>query len=208
MGEARPVGARHDTLQVTLDPDRILVPCQPESLRKPPYVRVDDDALCVSELGCDDVRGLPGDAGQPDELGERPRYLAVELLEEHTHRAADRLGLLPEEPRRVDVAFELLSRYREVVLGLPVLLEERRRDAVHVHVSRLRGEHHGDEELEVGAEAQRDLGIGVLRRQALDDRADPLAPPAEAAQTRLADVATRHEATRSTPSSRRSSEDR
>ena len=125
-------------------------------------MRVDDDSLRVAELRRDDVRGLARDAGQRHELLEPPRNLAVEVLDEHAHRSADRLRLLPEEPGRVDVALELLDRDGEVVLGPPVLLEEGRRDPVDVHVGRLRGEHHGDEELEIAAEAQRDLCVGVL----------------------------------------------
>ena len=62
----------------------------------------------------------------------------------------------------------------EVVLGLPVLLEQRLRDAVHVHVGRLRREHHGDEQLERAPEAERDRGVGVLGREPVDDRPDPL----------------------------------
>ena len=108
------------------------------------------------------------------------------------------LRLLAEEARRVDVALELLDRHREVVLGRAVLREERRRDLVHVHVGRLRGEHHRDEQLEIAAEAERDLRVGVLGGEPLDDRPDALATPPEAAPPRFADVATRHEATRST----------
>ena len=57
---------------------------------------------------------------------EPRRHLAVELLEQHPHRAADRLRLLPEEARRVDVALELLLRHRQVVLGLRYLSKSAR----------------------------------------------------------------------------------
>ena len=86
-----------------------------------------------------------------------------------------------------------------------VLREKRRRDAVDVHVGRLRGEHHRDEQLEVAAEAQRDLGVCMLLGQPLDDRPDPLAPRPEAAPPRLGDEATRHDGSRRSRSpSRRS----
>ena len=175
--EARPVRARHDALEVALDLHRIVVSRQPEPLREPAHVRVDDDALRVPELGGDDVRGLARDAGKPHEILEPSRHLAVELLEEHAHRPADRLRLLPEEAGRVDVALELLDRHGEVVLGPAVLREERRRDPVDVHVGRLRGEHHRDEQLEVAPEAERDLAsacsaasrstIGPIRSRAV-----------------------------------------
>ena len=80
-----------------------------------------------------------------------------------------------KNPVRTDVVLELLDGHGEVVLGLAVLLEQRLRDAVDVHVGRLRGEHHGDEQLEVGAEAQRDRRVRVRGREPLDDRQDPLA---------------------------------
>ena len=44
-------------------------------------MRVDDDPLCVSQLGRDDVRGLARDAGELDQILESGRDLAVELLD-------------------------------------------------------------------------------------------------------------------------------
>jgi hypothetical protein len=67
----------------------------------------------------------------------------------------DRLRLLSKEARRVDVALELLGRHGEIVLRRAVLSEERRRDAVHIHVGGLGRQHHRDEELEIRAETQR-----------------------------------------------------
>ena len=154
-------------------------------------MRVDDDALRVAELGGDDVRRLARDAGQAQQLLDRPRHLPVELLEQHLHRPAQRLRLLAEEAGRVDVALELLLRHGEVVLRPPVLLEQPLGDAVDVHVRRLGREHHRDEQLEVAAEAERDRGVRVLGREPLDDRPDPLALRPDAA-ARLADEATRH----------------
>ena len=66
--EAVPVRARDEPHQVALDLHRILLPRQPEPLREPPHVRVDDDPLRVAELGGDDVRRLARDAGQAHEL--------------------------------------------------------------------------------------------------------------------------------------------
>ena len=60
--------ARHELHQVALDLHRVLLPRQPEPLREPAHVRVDDDALRVAELGGDDVRRLARHAGQPHEL--------------------------------------------------------------------------------------------------------------------------------------------
>ena len=116
-------------------------------------------ALRVAELGGDDVRRLARDAGKPQQLVERPRHLAVVLLDQHPHRPAQRLRLLPEEPGREDVALELLHRHGEVVLGSPVLLEQVLGDAVDVHVGRLRREHHRDEQLE------RRCGTGARSRR-------------------------------------------
>ena len=102
--EARPVLARHELHEVALDLHRILLLREAEPLREPPHVRVDDDPLRLAELGRDDVRRLARDAGQADELVDPARHLAVELLEQHAHRAADRLRLLPVEAGREDVA--------------------------------------------------------------------------------------------------------
>ena len=177
--KARPVRARNELDEIALDLHRILLAREPEPLGQSPDVRVDDDPLRVPELGRDDVRRLPRDAGEPQQLGDRPWHLAVELLEQHPHRAVDRLRLLTEEPGLVDVALELLARRREVVLRPLVLRKERGRDLVDVHVGRLRREHHRDEELELGVKRQRDLGVRVLLGKELDDRADPLTTPPE-----------------------------
>ena len=64
--------ARDELHEVALDLHRILLLRQPEPLREPAHVRVDDDALRVAELGRDDVRSLARDAGEPHELRKRP----------------------------------------------------------------------------------------------------------------------------------------
>src|SRR5438094_338296 len=97
--QARPVRARHQLDQIALDLDGILLPRQPEPLREPPHVRVHDDPLRVPALGRDDVRGLARDPGDPQQVVEALRHLAVELLEQDLHRAAERLRLLAEEAR-------------------------------------------------------------------------------------------------------------
>ena len=54
----------------------------------------------LPQLGRDDVCRLAGDAREADELVEASGHLAVELLDQHLHRPAQRLRLLAEEPRR------------------------------------------------------------------------------------------------------------
>src|SRR5262249_22763664 len=107
MRKPCPVGPRHHPLEIAFDLHRILLTREAETLREATHMRVDDDPLSVPELGGDDVRRLARDPRQPQELLESPRYLTVELLEQHAHRAPDRLRLLPEEPGRVDVALQL-----------------------------------------------------------------------------------------------------
>ena len=62
-GKIPPLVAGHEPLQVALDLDRIVLPCETEPLGQPADVGVDDDPLRLAELGGDDVRGLPRDAG-------------------------------------------------------------------------------------------------------------------------------------------------
>src|SRR5436190_4307163 len=188
--EAAPVGTRHEPQQIALDLHRVLLAGEPQPLREAPDVRVDHDPLRLPQLSRDDVTGLPRDARQPDQLFEARRHLAVELLEQRSHRPAQRLRLLPVETGREDVALELLLRDGEVVLGLAVLLEQRLGDAVDVHVGRLRREHHGDEQLERAAEAERDRRVGVFGREPLDDRAYALLLRPDALAS-LSQVATR-----------------
>ena len=88
----------------------------------------------------------------------------------------------------MDVLLQLLDRYREIVLGPAVLLEQLLRHAIDAHVRGLRGEHHRDEELERFAKAKRDRGVLVLGGEALDDRDDAVALGADA-PARLGDEA-------------------
>ena len=130
------------------------------------------------------------------EILQPPRNLPVELLAENAHGSSDRLRFLTEEARGIDVALELFHRNGQIVLRCAVLPKERGCDLVHIHVRRLGREHYRDEELEVRAEAECNLCVGVLHRQPLDDRADPLATSSEAPTAGLANVATRHGSSR------------
>ena len=154
-------------------------------------MRVDDHPLRVAALGRDDVRRLARDPRQPEQILEPLRHLAVELLDQQRHRAAQRPRLLPVEAGREDVLLELGLRHREVVLGPAVLLEQRRGDPVDVHVGRLRRQHHRDEQLEWVREGQRDRGVGVLDGESLDHGANARALRTDALP-RLANEATRH----------------
>src|SRR6266516_4680140 len=107
--ENAPVLARDDRLEVALDLHRVVLLRQPETLREPAHVRVDDDSLRVPELRGDDVGGLAGDTRQAQELLELARHAAVELLDQHPHRAVQRPRLLSEEAGRADVVLELLD---------------------------------------------------------------------------------------------------
>ena len=105
------------------------------------------------------LRATPG---RRSRSSRRSGHLAVELLEQDAHRAADRLRLLAVEAGREDILLQLLDRDGQVVLGSPVLLEEPFRHAIDVHVGRLSREHHGDQQLDVAPEAKRDRRVGVL----------------------------------------------
>src|SRR2546428_13740784 len=87
---------------------------------------------------------------------------------------------------------ELLGRHGEIVLGTAVLREQHLRDAVHVHVRRLRGEHHGNEKLELAAELERNLRVGMRGSEPLDDLRRALPLGAGYALASLVDVAARH----------------
>ena len=133
-------------------------------------------------------------SGEPEEVVESPWDTSVELFDEHLHCATQPPRLLTVETCRVDVALELFRRHGEVVLRPAVLPEQRLGDAVHVHVGRLRGEHHRHEQLERAAEAQRDARVGMRGGEPLDDRPEARALRADAFP-RLLQVAACHRAT-------------
>src|SRR6266508_2534115 len=186
--KAAPVLARDEANEVPLDLHRIFVAREAEALRETANVSVDNDPLSLAELGGDDVGGLACDTWEVDQLLEPPRHLAVELLQQHLHRPAQRLRLLTEEAGREDVALELFGRNSQVVLRAPVLLEQPLGDAVHVDVRRLRGEHHRDEELEIRPRLEGDGRVGVRGGEAFDDRPDACALRADA-PARLLEIA-------------------
>jgi len=68
MREAGPVRARDDLLQIPFDLHRVFLAGQAQTLGKAADVRVDDDALRMSELGGDDVCGLAGDTRESEEI--------------------------------------------------------------------------------------------------------------------------------------------
>ena len=192
MRKPVPVGGGHELDEVALDLDRVVLARQAKSLRDTTDMRVDHHSLSLTELGGDDVCGLTRHAGQPKQLGDRPRDNAVELIEQHPHRAANRLRLLSIKAGLENVLLQLLDGHGQIVLRPPVLDEQLRRDAIHVHVGRLRGEHHRDEQLDIASEVQRDLGVRMLDRESLDDRPDPLAPRSDPAAACFPNVASRH----------------
>ena len=84
-GKRAPVLARHELHQVALDLHGILLPREAEPLREPPHVRVDDDAL--RRRRARPRRRSPSCARRPGsrtQLVDRPRHLAVVLLEQRS----------------------------------------------------------------------------------------------------------------------------
>jgi len=70
------------------------------------------------------------------------------ILDERAAQPDDRLGLVPEEPRRADQGLELEGVGRREVLRGAVAGEQGRGDLVDPLVGALRGEDRRDEELE------------------------------------------------------------
>src|SRR2546422_1224704 len=102
---------------------------------------------------------------------------------------------------------ELLGRHGEIVLGTAVLREQHLRDAVHVHVRRLRGEHHGHEKLELASELERNLRVGMRGSEPLDDLRDTLLLGGGYALARFVNVGLGHRGDASATASRVPSED-
>src|SRR5262249_38661692 len=121
-----------------------------ESLGHALHVRVDDDALGRVERDTEhDVRRLPPDAGQLDQIGEALWYLTAVTLDQQPREPADALALLvvhaePARAQDLDHVFQI--RLRERRRGR-ILLEQVRRHLVDEHVGRLRAEYGRDEEL-------------------------------------------------------------
>lgn len=111
----------------------------------------DVDAVGVSE---NDVGGFASDAGELHERVHGCGNFSVVVLDEELAAGADVFGLVAVEADGAEVVFERGGIGVGVVAGGAIILKERGRDFVDLHVGALRGENGGDEKLERAGESQ------------------------------------------------------
>ena len=170
MREQRPQLARNERHERELDLHRVGLVREPQPVREPRHVRVDDHTRDPVGVPEHDIRGLPSDAPQRGQLLERARYIPAMLGHDVGARLADRLRLVAEEPRRVDRLLERSLVGGGERRGVGIRGEQRRRHLVDALVGALGGEDRRDQQLERRAEVERALRIRVELLELLDHR--------------------------------------
>ena len=166
MAKVDPLALRQQRRQIVFDPHGIRVLGQPEAIREPRHMRVDDDARRNPKRGAEhDVGRLPPDAVQIDQLFQRLWNIAVVTFDELAAAGLNVLRFVAIETGRTDGLFEFLDRRVRVVGGGAVALEQIARDDVHADVGTLGRQDYGDEQFERRVEVQGALGVAVKLRQ-------------------------------------------
>src|SRR5437868_13689329 len=107
MREERPLIAWEEGHQILLDLHRVRVLREGSALADARDMAVDDDALVpIVRVTEDDVRGLPADAGELDELLHRRRYEAIVLIGDRGRHANQTAGFVAEVARALDLLLQ------------------------------------------------------------------------------------------------------
>jgi hypothetical protein len=142
---------------------------QTPPLADAPHVGVHDHPRPAEGAAQDDVGGLAADAVELKQLLHRARHRAAEPFDDRAGHPDDRPGLLPVEPRRADVSFELAQVGPGELLGGAVPREERGGHPVDLGVGALRREDGRDQELQRRPVAERQSGHRVALAQGARD---------------------------------------
>jgi hypothetical protein len=165
QGVARPLVARDERHQISLDPVRIVLRAQAEALVHALHVGIDGEARDPERDAQHQVGGLAGDTAQGHQLLQAARHLALEVFHDVARGRLDRTGLLSEETGAAHQPLDLLRIGVGQGCGAAVVEEQLRRHLIHLLVGALCGEDRGNQQLEGRVESQgaSRVGIGALK---------------------------------------------
>ena len=174
VAEHRPLLLRHQLHQFLLDLLGRGLLRQAEPLRQAGDVRIHDHAAVhVKRVAQHDVGCLAAHAAQLRQLLHRARHLAAVLLHQRLAAGLEALGLVAEEPGRLDGPLQSGQGSPGVVGGGAILLEQVRRDQVHALVGALRREDGRHQQFERVGVVQFAMRVRVSLLQAGDDLLQP-----------------------------------
>ncbi len=150
LRDSRPLGFRHELLQVLFDLVWIVGSGQAESLCHALHVGIDDDTGLAEGIPENDIRGLSADAGQGDQRIHRVRDLFAEALGHGFAAGDEMLRFVLKEAGGTNKLFEFGEIGRSQLRRLPIPPKERRRDLVDSLVGTLGGEDRGHKQLPRG----------------------------------------------------------
>jgi len=150
LRDSRPLGHRHELLQVLFDQVWIVGSGQTESLRHALHMGIDDDTGLAEGIPENDIRGLSADARQGDQFFHRVRDLFAEALG-HGFAAGDEMfRFVLKETGGTNELFEFRKISRSQLCRLPIPPKEQWSDLVDSLVGTLGGEDCGHEQLPRG----------------------------------------------------------
>ena len=160
-------------IKILLDFLRIVLRREFQPPRDAVHMRVDHDSVGYFEpCPQHDVRGLARDAGKGEQFLHVFRNLPSELGDNFLRRAHHGFGFIAEESGGAHVRLELFRRERGKCLDRRIFAEQLRRDPVHVHVGRLRGEDGRDHQFPRAGVRERAGDVGIELVEPLQNLGD------------------------------------
>jgi hypothetical protein len=170
MAEHGPLISRNQLLQVDLDFFRLDLVGQPESLRKPRYVRIHNHArIDIESVAENDIRCFATHSWKRDQFLHRARDFAPVLIDKRAAGSFDVLRLVPKQPDPSQIILQFRQIRLGEIRGGPVLPEEILRYNIDLFISALRGENRRDHQLKRVAEIQFAMRIRVSFFQTPND---------------------------------------
>jgi len=125
------------------------VPREPQTTGKPHHMRIRSDSLVLMERRIENDGGrFASNARQMRKFFHGTGDAAVMFGKENLAQLLNVLGLRMKRAAGMNEFFQLLARNSDVLLWLPEAPEERLGDNIHTHISALRGEDGGHEEIQ------------------------------------------------------------
>lgn len=175
MRKVDPFFRRKEFLQIEFDFFGGTVLREPQQIRNPPYMSIDDNPARNSERRPQqDVRRLPPDSRQFGQFFQSSGEFSPVLLDNCLCHSPQARRLRPEEPQRMDDLLDFfLGRFGKL-LRRRKLLEQFGRDRIHPFVRALSRKDRRREELKRILMDQRTFRIAVMFAQLPSDPQSPL----------------------------------
>ena len=162
--------AGHEDLKLPFDLDGVLGGGQPELIGNAYAVCVRHNTAEAEHVAADEVRDLPADAAEPEQILHRLGDLAAEFVDQRPAAAADVLRLGIVQPDRANQFLQLALPAFGDAARVGKAREQRPGNEVDARVGALRGEDgHNQQAERVVVVLERAGNVGIQRLQPLVD---------------------------------------